>query len=35
MDGRCTKCWKEAERIERDLQDAIDAYEEIRLHKTI
>ena len=35
IDGRCNNCWGEAEKMEKDLRDAIDAYEEIRLHKTI
>ena len=35
LDGRCTGCWNAAAKMHQDLQDAIDAYEEVRLHKTI
>ena len=35
LDGRCNNCWKEAKKIEKELKDAIEAYEEVNLHKVI
>ena len=35
IDGRCVSCWADADKMHKDLEEAVKCYEEIRLYKTI